>query len=661
MKKYLYARLATVLMVCFLSGLAMAADATPPATETMEEVVVTATRTEQQVKKIPAHVTVITADDIQKSGANSVPDVLRSVGGVVVTDLNGNGNNQTVDIGGFGETADRHVAVVVDGRRLNSMDLSGTRWATIPVDNIERIEVLHGSGAVLYGDNAIGGVINIITKSPEEGLSGKSEYGAGNLSTNKFNGYVNGGAYPFGVYLGFDFFKTDGYRERSAARRDSLRTMFTYETDDLLRLSLELVASEAEYQMPGYLSADQVADDRRQSVFPDDEGKDEDSAITLGLEKDWGASGAFSVNLSYRDEDRESDIASWFSYMMFDITTLGLTPKYVLDSELGGRYNRVTLGVDYYDTNYSAYRGASKGDRTNLYKHRKKTLAGYIQDEYNLLDPLILNLGFRYEQPEIRLRSDVPPNPVTEEKFDAPEWAGNIGLAYAFRPGSKIYGRVYRAYRYPVVDEFTSYFTGATNADLKQETSIGSEIGLRYAYTDKITFDVRGFLINLEDEITYNNATFQNENLDETRHTGVEGDVRYTPVKYLTLYGGAGYLDATFTKGPNDGKKIPLVPDWKANAGLEINLGALFRIQYNYVGERFLGGDYDNDQKPLESHATVDFYTSYRYRIAEFYLSAKNIFNEKYNDYGFDGSPWTPNGYYPMPEMTYLLGVNLFF
>ncbi len=659
MKKYLNAIVIIGLVLFMTAGMVTAAEA--EANDTMEEVVVTATRTEQKVEKIPAQVTVITAKEIQKSGANSVPDVLKSVTGVVVTDLYGNGNNQTVDIGGFGETADRHVAIVIDGRRVNSMDLSGTRWATIPVDNIERIEILHGSGAVLYGDNALGGVINIITKRPEEGLSGKGEYGFGNLGTNKLNGYVNAGSESFGAYLGFDLFKTNGYRDRSAANRNSVRGMFSYDTDDLLSLSLELSATDAEYQLPGHLTAVEVAEDRTQSVFPNDEGKDEDSAYTLGLEKDWGANGIFSVNLSYRDQDRESDIASWSSYMTFDIDTVGLTPKYVLEQDLGGRYNRLTVGVDYYDTDYEAYRGAFKGDRTNLYRHSKSTLSGYVQDEYNLTDPLLLNLGVRYEQPEIELKADVPPNPATKETFDDPEWAWNLGLAYAFSPGSKLYGRVYRSFRYPVVDEFTSYFTGITNTNLTQETSLGYEAGLRYSATNKLILDVRGFLINLEDEIAYNGATFQNENLDETRHAGVEGNVRVMPVQYLALYGGAGYMDATFTDGPNNGKNIPLVPEWKANVGLELTLGVLFRIQYNYVGERFLGGDFDNDQKPLDSFETVDVYTSYQYQIAEFFISAKNIFNEKYNDYGFDGSPWVPNGYYPMPEMTYIAGVNLTF
>ena len=156
----------------------------------MDAVVVTGTRFEQETEKIPANVAVITSEDIKKSGAQSVPDILRNLAGVNVRDLNGNGNNQVVDLGGFGETADRHVAVVINGRRVNPIDMSNVRWSLVPVDNIERIEVLYGSGAVLYGDNAMGGVINIITKDITEGVSFDTEALAGNLGTRRAHGIL---------------------------------------------------------------------------------------------------------------------------------------------------------------------------------------------------------------------------------------------------------------------------------------------------------------------------------------------------------------------------------------------------------------------------------------------------------------------------------------
>ena len=140
---------------------------------TLEEVVVTATRDVEEIRKIPANVTVITKEEIEQSNAQNRVDLLRDEVGVVVRDFYGNGKTASVDIRGFGETAPLNTLVLVDGRRVNEIDLSGVDWTQIPLDQIERIEIVRGAGSVLYGDNAVGGVINIITKKPEKPFSAR--------------------------------------------------------------------------------------------------------------------------------------------------------------------------------------------------------------------------------------------------------------------------------------------------------------------------------------------------------------------------------------------------------------------------------------------------------------------------------------------------------
>jgi outer membrane cobalamin receptor len=131
----------------------------------MEEVTVTATRYEEQPSDVPAHITVITRKDIAESTAQNIPELLRTETGIQVNDIAGNRRNYTVDLRGFGETAPSNTLVLVDGRRINQADLSGTDWTEIPLERVERIEIIRGGrGSVLYGDNAAGGVINIITK-----------------------------------------------------------------------------------------------------------------------------------------------------------------------------------------------------------------------------------------------------------------------------------------------------------------------------------------------------------------------------------------------------------------------------------------------------------------------------------------------------------------
>src|SRR5262249_24705959 len=129
----------------------------------------TATRFEEPYLDRPVNVTVIGAQDIQSSTAKTVPDLLSEQAGIVIHDFFGNNAaTTTVDLRGFGITGGQNTLILVDGRRFGDIDLSGVQWSAVPLGAIERIEIVLGSGAVLYGDGATTGVINIITKSPAD-------------------------------------------------------------------------------------------------------------------------------------------------------------------------------------------------------------------------------------------------------------------------------------------------------------------------------------------------------------------------------------------------------------------------------------------------------------------------------------------------------------
>ena len=126
---------------------------------------VTATRFAEPAQSLPLGVSVITADDIRASGAATVNEALMRILGVVGRQDFFGGGEYNLDLRGFGATADNNQVVIVDGLRVSEADLGGTRLAGIPIESVERIEVLRGSGAVLYGEGATGGVIVITTKA----------------------------------------------------------------------------------------------------------------------------------------------------------------------------------------------------------------------------------------------------------------------------------------------------------------------------------------------------------------------------------------------------------------------------------------------------------------------------------------------------------------
>lgn len=125
-------------------------------------VVVTGTRFEQGIGDDPVRTNVITAEEIMRSGARFLGEVLEQQTSIQLIDNSGSPNRQ-IDLRGFGMTGDQNTLILLDGQRITENELASADLASIPLDSVERIEIIRGSGAVLYGRGATGGTINIIT------------------------------------------------------------------------------------------------------------------------------------------------------------------------------------------------------------------------------------------------------------------------------------------------------------------------------------------------------------------------------------------------------------------------------------------------------------------------------------------------------------------
>src|SRR6185312_5660858 len=165
--------------------------------------------------------TVITADDIAHSPAQTLQEIIAQTPGVQLTSLFGgvNGAKTSVDLRGFGAFATSNTLVLVNGRRLNDIDIAGVDFSTIPRDSIERIEITRGnSGAVLYGDNAVGGVINIVLKNGVGGppVAMRAEAGVGSFNQRLANLSATTNYGPWSTSFYGNAIKSDGYRENNA-------------------------------------------------------------------------------------------------------------------------------------------------------------------------------------------------------------------------------------------------------------------------------------------------------------------------------------------------------------------------------------------------------------------------------------------------------------
>lgn len=628
----------------------------------METVVVTGTRTEQEVKKIPANVTVISQEDIKNSTAQNVADLMRGEQGIVVRDWTGNGKNVSVDMRGFGENAAANSLVLVDGRRVNSTDLSGVDWTQIPLEQVERIEIVRGTGTVLYGDNAVGGVINIITKIPSEELSMRAGTIFGSYGRNKAHVSLSGMTGDVGGSFFASYDSSNGYRDNSDFRAKDIGGKLVYDPTDFLGFQLSGSYHSDNYGMPGSLPAALASTDPKSSLNPDDEAQTRDGYLNLRIDADLQKMGGLVTDISYRHRTTKGQWGDFLSDS--EIDTWGFTPRYILDAEIFEHGNRLIIGTDMYwtdqdtDTDYFGPSSAASVDRSSF--------GAYISDEFSLLDNLILSLGARRE----RVKYDLEQTDLTgflgplDEDVTETENGFNAGLTYLYSGESSVFIRANRSFRFPLTDEFIvyDYFNAQQllNVDLKPQTGKHYEVGVKHHFTENLQGDITLFRAEIKDEIFYNPLTFENTNHPETLHQGIELGIRADFIDKITLIGNYTYTDAEFEKAPYSGNNIPAVPEHTAHIGISIHdviPGFVFSTSYNYVGSSYLISDQANALKKLDDYFTVDCKLSYKVKGVEAFFGINNLTNEEYSEYGVVGFGGTRN-FYPAPDRSWFLGLN---
>ncbi|MEJ2724136.1 MAG: TonB-dependent receptor [Deltaproteobacteria bacterium] len=647
---------------------------------TLEEVVVTGTRTEEKVEKIPANVTVIDEEDIESSNAKNVVDLLRPEVGIVVRDLLGNGKTAQLDMRGFGESAPANALVLVDGRRVNEIDLSGVDWTQIPLDNVERIEIVRGTGSVLYGDNAVGGVINIITKIPSEKLTFSAGAVGGSYSRNKEQFALNGGRANFAASLFGSYDSTDGYRENNKLRAKDIGGKILFDPTEFLSVNLSGAYHADDYGLPGDLSEDEVTMDRRQTNEPLNEAETRDRYLKLDSILYLGSPGKLFADFSVRDRHSElTDVSAFGTFLQDTETqTWSATPRYVWNGAIADYANTLIVGFDFYwsDQDVKSFFGNPPAP-SGIASVEKDSYGLYFNNEFSLLKNLILSLGARRETVEYDLKNEpltgfpLPPPPLVDTVRER-ENAYSAGLSFLYNDKSSVFVRANRSFRFPLTDELVEFdqFSGQprVNSDLKPQRGRHYEAGIRHFFTPGLVGSVTLFHTKIKDEIfldpTPSPFFGTNTNHPETLHRGMEIGTKADLFGELTLFGNYTYEKATFEKAPFKGNDIPAVPRHKANLGFRIHdviPGLIFSANYNYVGSSFLISDQANKLEKLEDYYTVDARLSYVRRWFNAFVGVNNLTNQKYSQYAVAGAGGTTRNFYPAPERNWVAGLETVF
>lgn len=616
-------------------------------------VVVSAARTEQSTLTTPASITVITREQIEASGARHINEVLRGQGGVQINDLYGDGSRATVDMRGFGDTAGSNTLILVDGRRLNNPDIAAPDLNSIALEDVERIEIVQGSAGVLFGDQAVGGVINVITRKPGA-LRHTLKLSAGSYNTLQLHAMTSQ-ALDSGLnyLLSLDARESDNYRDHNEASylNGFGKLGYEYETGSVFG---ELQYINDELNTPGTLFADEVSADRRQvsPVYADDFSNAKTAIARVGLVQQLSDKWSLEAELTGRDTNGEFRLTSIDGTQ--DRRVVELTPRFI-GFVPAINNTMLTLGADAVDSEYKLT--TSFGDQVN----DQLQSSVYAQAVIPATEVLDITLGVRYAEVENDLQDTgtfaTYPAGI---QIDDDVTVGTFGLAIKATENWRVLFRADQNYRFAKVDE---YLQPVDQVILKTQEGLSVETGVEWA-SGSDTAKLLVYQLDLDDEIAYdpNAGLFgANINLDKTRRKGVITSGHWQQTKKLGYSASYTYTDAEVLSGPLAGKDIPLVARHSVQLGSDYQLTDKWQLygELFAISDRVFGGDFDNVLGRLPGYGVINIKAGYDYRDFNIMARINNLLNKEYSDVGqlgFDPNTFAATeAFFTSPEINFML------
>ena len=602
--------------------------------ESVQRVVVTATRFPTALSRVPADVQIITASQIAESGATTVNEALMKILGIPGRlDFYG-GGDYGLDLRGFGERSDNNQVIVVDGLRLSEPDTGGTRMAGIPIETVTRIEVLRGSSAVLYGDGATAGAIVITTNAfapsgqgQVPSFKGAVQLGRGSMSSNSAAANVRWSMGSLSVSGAVRNAASDNHRPNAASKAESGEVSLAWR-DAHWAVGVKQVNDESDARLPGALDYTTFRTHPRSTLpkYLDNFAKIGSSRTQLHATAQlagWTLSGEFG--------SRSRSLASRTTYgnasfpFDSDIKARDVTVKASTLWKLGGMDQQTFLGVDKRGWDRTTNWGVATSDATGW----------FARQEAIVLEDVRLSAGARFEEVK-RTSTDA-------EDLSLKRWVWDLGVNHRLSREMATWARIGSSFRLASVDELSSIFTG--DANLKAQTSLDTEVGVRWSAGDYRT-DIRVFRYALSHEIAYDESLFRNVNLDPTLRQGVEADLSIPVSRDWQVQPHLAWRQAQFRHGPKKGKAIPLVAAQTLGLRVLGDLASGHQVSggLNVVGSRYV--DNDNTCK-VPSHTTLDVRYAYTWRDLEASLGIANVMNKRYFTTAYGCLGGLPKDVYP--------------
>ncbi|WP_296248507.1 TonB-dependent receptor domain-containing protein [Pseudomonas sp. UBA4194] len=631
-------------MICLaIGGTAQADPLELAAPMELDDVVVTASGFEQSVEDAPASVTIITGEELRKKSYNDLGDAVRNIEGVVV---NGGANETDISIRGMPPD---YTLILVDGKRQSAREtrVNGNRGYeqsfVPPAEAIERIEVVRGPMSSLYGSDAIGGVINIITRkvSPEWGGSVSYDYAArqhsdqGNSRQTQF--YLNGPIIE--KYLGLQVWGR--YLDRQADDDVEVTNGFTKADHKDLTARLAFTPNE-DHDILLEAGATRLKNGDGTSVnWATREQENNRDHYSISHQGRWGWATS-DVSLAYEKASREGKASAGQPEI------LGRKPvveNTVLDAKLvmPTTYNITTAGLQWNESKLTDWNQGLMDGRDYTFSVTQKAL--FAENEWSMTDTFALTTGLRMDEHE-QYGTHFSPR-VYGVWRATPDWTFKGGVARGFKaPEIRAVVPGYATIR-------RNTYVNLGNPDLKPETSTNYELSAAWSNRNNLSAGATVFHNVFDDKLStentarrWNGYIVQDRiNVDKATITGVELNGRWDITRAFALKGNYTYTDSEQKSGSNAGAPLSLTPEHKANVSADWTLSekAQAWASVNYYGREYgttLSGD------PAPAYTTADVGGSYdltkavTLKAAVYNLADKRLDDETYGTVNYGRTFW---------------------
>lgn len=579
----------------------------------LEKIVVTPSRIEESYNSLSRKVDVVNSKEIEDSLSNDLSDVLTDMDSVNVISYGGLGALKTLEMRG---STSAQVLVMVDGRPINSprdgqADLSG-----IPLDNIDRIELMQGPASSLYGSSAMGGTVNIITKTPPKAgteTEAFSSFGTFRTYTERLSQGAK--ISKFGYIIDGGYQSSAGFRDNSEFNSKDFNAKFEYRLTDNNKLSLNSGFYKNKVGVPGKINSPDI--DNKQAKL--------NNFLDLNWNLKFDKTSALSLK-TYNNHDRLEFMENSTTYAKSIHTTTARGYNLQYNKKLFDFYQ--LIGGFNYVTNIN--------DSTESAKHKYTVAAAYLDNQLDLFENLNLNLGLRLDDYS-NFGTKINPS---------------LNAMYKFNDNNKLHAMIAQSFRVPTFNDLywpeSTYTKG--NPDLVPEKGITGEIGIESKINKYISSGLTYYRSDYNELIkwgTQGNVSTP-MNIGSAVINGIElNNTFYLPCNFEL---GLNY-DFLMAKNDKSNKYLPYQPKHKVNFSLQYkdSKDLIIKLKCDFTDKRF--DDFNNNIK-VKRFYTLGVNASKKFNpLLTCYGAIDNLLDKKYQ---------TKSGY-PMPGFSITGGVKLEF